>query len=257
MSNTGRAHVLRALSCLLRYPTEEVVAASVEIRAAVDAEPALDAVCRAGLHDLIAAFDAVDKGAADLLDLQEAYVAQFDRAKSLSLHLFEHVHGESRDRGQAMIDLRNMYEQQGLALAVSELPDFLPVFLEYCGVLPRAEAVALLRQVAHIVAGLAQRLRARGSSYAAVLEAVCTLADMPIEPETTVNAGSAENDESDDFAALDRAWQEDPVVFGPDHGGCGGDRLIAKLRHGRRAAPQAPRRTAPGDGPDRHLTEGR
>jgi nitrate reductase delta subunit len=263
MSTEGQMPVLRALSALLRYPTEEVVAAAGEIRTAVDAEPALDAARRAALHGLIAQFEAVGRNAADLLDLQERYVAHFDRSRALSLHLFEHVHGESRDRGQAMVDLLALYEKRGLMLAASELPDFLPVFLEYCGSLPRAEAADMLGQVAHILAVLAQRLRARESDYAAVFDALCALAGTAADEQLQADADSARDEDSDNFAALDRAWQEDPVVFGPDLGGCGGDQLVAKLRYGRRAQPPVSGQPEPGHvahnhrrAADRHAQEG-
>ena len=97
----------------------------------------------------------------DLYDLQERYVLLFDRTRSLSLHLFEHVHGESRDRGQAMIDLKAHYEQAGLAMSAAELPDFLPLFLEYLATRPLKEACEPLGQPAHIFAALAERLRKR------------------------------------------------------------------------------------------------
>src|SRR5207244_13070491 len=95
----------------------------------------------------------------DLYDLQERYVLLFDRTRSLSLHLFEHVHGESRDRGQAMIDLKNQYENAGLEISATELPDFVPLFLEFLSTRPRADAYELLGQPAHILSAMAERLR--------------------------------------------------------------------------------------------------
>src|SRR5208337_1433321 len=96
---------------------------------------------RRALHALLEEF----KGR-DLYDLQERYVQLFDRTRSRSLHLFEHVHGESRDRGQAMIDLKAQYEQHGLSISAAELPDFVPLFLEYLSTLPLAAACELLGQ---------------------------------------------------------------------------------------------------------------
>ena len=80
----------------------------------------------------------------DLYDLQERYVLLFDRTRSLSLHLFEHVHGESRDRGQAMIDLKAQYEKNGLAISASELPDFVPLFLEFLSTRPVERGVRVV-----------------------------------------------------------------------------------------------------------------
>ena len=114
----------------------------------------------------------------DLYALQERYVDQFDRTRSLSLHLFEHVHGESRDRGQAMIDLKSLYEQNGLYLSAAELPDFVPAFLEFLSTRPLAQARALLSQTAHILTALAERLQKRHSPYAAIFQALAALATL-------------------------------------------------------------------------------
>ncbi len=123
----------KALSALLSYPTEELKAAAPEIRDAIERERLLPAAVRRRLDAFIAEF-----AAGDIYDLQERYVLLFDRTRSLSLHLFEHVHGESRDRGQAMIDLKTQYETHGLDISAAELPDFLPLFLEYLSILPLA-----------------------------------------------------------------------------------------------------------------------
>ena len=116
---------LRALAALLTYPTAELVAAAAEIRDVLDSEAVVPRAARAALHRLID-----DLAAGDLYDLQERYGLLFDRTRSLSLHLFEHVHGESRDRGQAMVDLLKLYEENGYTPTARELPDYLPLFLE-------------------------------------------------------------------------------------------------------------------------------
>src|SRR3546814_637451 len=85
-------------------------------------------------------------GEGDLIDLQENYVATFDRRAAHSLHLFEHIHGESRDRGQALIDLRQEYINHGLLPDTNELPDYIPLFLEFLGQIPQDEAQALDRK---------------------------------------------------------------------------------------------------------------
>ncbi len=126
---------LKALSALLIYPSKELRQAAGEISEAIENEPALSAGVRDQLHRLLK-----ELAGDDLYDLQERYVLLFDHTRSLSLHLFEHVHGESRDRGQAMIDLKTQYEKAGLLLDTTELPDFLPLFLEYVSTLPAAEA---------------------------------------------------------------------------------------------------------------------
>lgn len=154
--------VVKIVSLLLSYPTQELKEAMPAIRQALDADAGLDARMRDRLTRL-----ADDIGRLDIYEAQERYVHLFDRTRSLSLHLFEHVYGESRDRGQAMVDLMEMYEAQGLEIDAKELPDYLPLFLEFVSMLPGAEARELLGQVAHIVSALKERLRKRRPSMPA------------------------------------------------------------------------------------------
>ena len=65
------------------------------------------------------------------LEAQAKYDSLFERGRSLSLWLFEHVHGESRDRGQAMVDLMAQYDMAGFEINAKELPDYLPMYLEF------------------------------------------------------------------------------------------------------------------------------
>ena len=130
--------ILKALSALLCYPDEDLCAAVGEIDAVLAENPAVAARVAPLTRTL-----ALD----ELFDLQSAYVDLFDRGRRVSLHLFEHVHGESRDRGQAMVDLAQVYERGGLLLAPGELPDYLPLFLEYAATRPEAEAMSLLGAV--------------------------------------------------------------------------------------------------------------
>ncbi|MGB6388965.1 MAG: nitrate reductase molybdenum cofactor assembly chaperone, partial [Methyloceanibacter sp.] len=137
--------IFKALSALLSYPELELQTTAPELRRIIDEETFLTPDCRRLLDALI---EEIATG--DLYDLQERYVELFDRTRSLSLHLFEHVHGESRDRGQAMIDLKSLYDQNGLCLSSAELPDYLPAFLEFLSTRPLAEARTLLGQPAHV-----------------------------------------------------------------------------------------------------------
>ena len=105
-----------------------------------------------------------DLVAQDPLDAQAAYSELFDRGRATSLLLFEHVHGESRDRGQAMVDLMAQYERHGLLLDSHELPDHLPLYLEYLAQLPEEEALGGLRDVAPILGLLSARLQQRESA---------------------------------------------------------------------------------------------
>src|SRR5580765_5590557 len=131
--------IFKALSSLLTYPTEELRLAAGEMSEVLDADTLIPGRVRDQLHALLH-----EIATGNLYDLQERYVLLFDRTRSLSLHLFEHVHGESRDRGQAMIDLKSQYEQAGLFMTASELPDHLPLFLEFLSQIPEAEACGLL-----------------------------------------------------------------------------------------------------------------
>ena len=116
----------RALAALLTYPTEELVGAIEEISSTLQTEGLLSVASRRSVERLLRELRTLD-----LFDLQERYVTLFDRTPSLSLHLFEHVHGDSRDRGQAMVDLIELYRRHGVEIATHELPDFLPLFLEF------------------------------------------------------------------------------------------------------------------------------
>jgi nitrate reductase delta subunit len=228
----------RALSALLGYPTAELKNAVPELSAALDGEALIAAAIRRQLEALLTEF-----ASRDLYDLQERYVLLFDRTRSLSLHLFEHVHGESRDRGQAMIDLKAMYESKGLVLAGTELPDFVPLFLEFLSTLPRAEAYELLAQPGHIFSVLAERLRKRGSAYEAVFRALVSLAATKPKGEDISALLQQPDPDADDLAALDAAWEDEPVNFGPNAGGCK-DEIVARVRAARRPAPGVAARPA-------------
>jgi nitrate reductase molybdenum cofactor assembly chaperone NarJ/NarW len=222
----------KVLSAILSYPTAALQDAMPELRTAIDDEALLPANVRRQLEQLT---NEIATG--DLYDLQERYVLLFDRTRSLSLHLFEHVHGESRDRGQAMIDLKSLYENSGLEIAATELPDFVPLFLEFLSTQPRAEAYELLGQPAHILVALAERLRKRQSTYEAIFRALTALAAAKPKVDD-VSALLAEPDpDATDLAALDAAWEDEPVNFGPNAGAGCKDGLIARIRAGLRPAP--------------------
>ncbi len=228
----------KVLSALLTYPSAELVAAAPEFGAILAAENLVPAAQRPALGSLI---DEIAAG--DVYDLQERYGLLFDRSKTLALYLFEHVHGENRDRGQAMVDLRAMYEKAGLFIAANELPDYLPLFLEFLSTRPLAEARGLLADTAHILAALTERLARRQSSYKAVFDTLVAIAQEA--PQRDAVAALLESADVDpmDLVALDAAWAEEEVRFGPGaqgQGACSHDGLIAKLRHAKRAVNAAP-----------------
>lgn len=222
----------KVLSALLTYPNDELATAAVDLSTILDAEELVPPAQRVALAPLIEEIATVD-----LYDLQERYGLLFDRSKTLALHLFEHVHGENRDRGQAMVDLRTMYENVGLFIAAKELPDYLPLFLEFLSTLEPEEARALLADAVHILAALSERLGRRQSPYKAVFDALVAIAqDAPQRDAVNALLETPDTDPMD-LVALDAAWEEEEVRFGPGaqgQGACGQESLIAKLRHARR-----------------------
>lgn len=163
---------LQVLSALLLYPEAEMLQALPELRAALDGQP----WWQARLQPL---FDRL--GGTPLIALQQEYVQTFDRSPSHSLHLFEHIHGESRDRGQAMVDLLAEYSKHGLQMVGDDLPDYVPLFLEFLSQQDQATALPLLGDAIHVLAHLGRKLRASGSPYACVFDLVETLS--PVTPE--------------------------------------------------------------------------
>lgn len=222
---------LKVLSLLLSYPSNDLQHATPTLLAAIDEEGLVGGSNREALERL-----AEEIGSGDIYDLQERYVLLFDRTRSLSLHLFEHVHGESRDRGQAMIDLKALYERHGLAISATELPDFLPLFLEFLSTRPLDEACDLLGEAKHIIGEFEARLTKRKSAYAAVFRVLATLAAAKPATERLVD-----EDDTDptDLEALDAAWEEEPVTFGPPAASSCRDGLVARLRAAKRPAPAA------------------
>ena len=200
----------KVLSAMLSYPTEELQAAAPEFAGILEQEGLVPAMDRQVLSPLLQ-----ELAGQSIYELQERYVLLFDRTRSLSLHLFEHIHGESRDRGQAMVDLAAHYEQQGLTISVRELPDYLPLFLEFLSTLPSNEACDLLEQPLHIVSALATRLQRRDSVYAAAVRALEALARTKPETAAVQSMLDESEDDPNDLAALDAIWEETEVVFGP------------------------------------------
>ena len=191
-------------SALLSYPTSEMRAALDEMAGLIERSPLIAPAERPGLLALIASL-----GEGDLLDAEERYCELFDRGRALSLHLFEHLHGESRDRGTAMVELKQLYRAAGFGLVGNELPDYLPVVLEYLSCRELPEARDMLVDCAHILQVIARALIARQSNYAAVLQALLVIAgEQPVDVAKVPPAKERIED-------LDRAWREEPA-FGGD-----------------------------------------
>jgi nitrate reductase delta subunit len=187
---------LRVLARLLSYPDAALRNSLSELRGALHGERAL---APPRLAELDALIDSLGRRAS--LDVEADYVQLFDRGRATSLHLFEHVHGDSRDRGPAMIDLAQTYEKAGLYLAVGEMPDYLPVVLEFASTQPPREARAFLGELAHILNALFSVLQQRGGHYASLIGALLELAGEKAQP---VQVAAEE--------PMDSVWEE-PVVF--------------------------------------------
>ncbi|MEE4239338.1 MAG: nitrate reductase molybdenum cofactor assembly chaperone [Anderseniella sp.] len=225
---------LKVLSLLLSYPDSELQGAMPELKQALVEESWLKPRERALVERL-----ADNIAATDLYDAQERYVLLFDRTRTLSLHLFEHVHGESRDRGQAMVDLMGMYEADGFELDAKELPDYLPMFLEYLSMKPEQEARELLGQTGHIITALKERLRKRKSVYLNAFIALEAMAKGKPDAGLLKQLLAQPEDDPLDLEALDEIWEEEVVTFGGNTGenACGPDRLQRQIRaHQRKPA---------------------
>jgi nitrate reductase molybdenum cofactor assembly chaperone NarJ/NarW len=219
----------RALSALLTYPSAELKEAVPTIRAVLRAEGLVPSAHADALDLLLD-----ELATADLFDLQERYVLLFDRSRTLSLNLFEHIHGESRDRGGAMVDLLGTYREGGFDLVGPELPDHLPVLLEFLSTQEPAQARAILADAGHIIAALAERLKRRETPYSAVLSALAALAAATPETDEAKALLSEQDDDPEDLAALDAVWEEAQVTFGPDpNAGCPVSRdILARMNLG-------------------------
>jgi nitrate reductase delta subunit len=184
ITTSRTAPVYSVLSVLLGYPEQEWLDALPELSADLPAE------ARARLAPLFAFLEQDT----DLIDLQEQYVATFDRRSAHSLHLFEHVHGESRDRGQAMVDLQQEYLKHGLEPSTSELPDYVPLFLEFLGQIPPPAAEALLDDAIHVLSRLGDKLAESGSPYACVFAQLRTMT--AVQPEVLPDPPEGEMEET-------------------------------------------------------------
>lgn len=220
---------LRTLAALLGYPSTELQAAVPELRSVLASEAALSTQAIAALEPLLD-----DLWTRELFDLQADYSELFDSTRRLSLHLFEHVHGDNKDRGQAMSDLGLEYINHGLEMTSNELPDYIPMFLEFTAQLAPEEAREWLREPIDVLTVLAERLAERETPYAAVLAAVVELADARPDAERVEEIGKAFAE--DETKSVDELWEEAPVSFGTaafDNGGPTG--VIARIRAFNRA----------------------
>ncbi|WP_310618760.1 nitrate reductase molybdenum cofactor assembly chaperone [Flexibacterium corallicola] len=231
---------LKAISLVLSYPTRELQTAMPEIGGVLASDTRLTAAARRDLRPLV---DALTIN--DIYDLEEQFVMLFDRSRTLSLNLFEHVHGEGRDRGGAMVSLVETYEEAGFTPATSELPDHLPVLLEFLATRPETEVKETLADAAHIFEALSERLQRRDTPYAAVFKALVQLSGVTTDKEVVAELLGQPDDDPSDLDALDQVWEESQVTFGPDpNSGCPQVRdMLAKMdppkNHAAQVSPAA------------------
>lgn len=188
----GASKTLRVLAHLLSYPDAELRVHLPELQAALHDERALTPA-RLGEVDALITRLARRRP----LDVEADHVELFDRGRGTALHLFEHVHGDSRDRGPAMVDLCQTYEAAGLFLAPGELPDHLTVVLQYASTQPPAQARAFLGEIAHILQAIFSALLQREAAHACVLAALLDLAGekaqaVAVAPEPELDESWAE-----------------------------------------------------------------
>lgn len=206
---------LKVLSALLCYPQADMQAALDEMIKVLDQENVLPQREHRALLTLI---DQIRR--TDLIELQERYVRLFDRGRALSLHLFEHIHGESRDRGQAMVNLLGMYRRHGFELDARELPDYIPLFLEYLAQRPMGEALDMLADAMHVMALLGARLAEQDSDYHVVFDALATLVGEPTDIEAIRQQAATEGPD-ETIVNMDKIWEEEAVTFLANQDGCG------------------------------------
>jgi nitrate reductase delta subunit len=200
----------KALAALMDYPTGELQAAAHEIWQAIDEEGLIDATTLAGIKTFTNRL-----GASDLLELQEYWVGHFDRSKRLALQLHEHSYGESRDRGQAMVNLAMTYRLHGFEIASPEMPDYLPLFLEFLAQIPDDAARRYLADAIDIIEVLRIRLAERDSSYAILFQALVSLSTHAADGAEVDAILASEPEDPKDLEELDKQWAEEPVDFAP------------------------------------------
>lgn len=204
--------LLRVIARLLDYPTAELQQAKDELVAVVLEDRLLPQQQKG---ELLRCVERLCEH--NLLDLQEEYVGTFDRGRATSLLLFEHVHGESRDRGQAMVDLMEQYRANGLEIDARELPDYLPLFLEYLSTRPGEEIRNWLEDIHHILGLLGERLYQRESLYHVLMDALLVLSGRESNRQELAQIVASE-ERDDTPEALDKVWEEEMVKFVDDQG---------------------------------------
>lgn len=205
----------KILGMSLAYPTSDLQQHVPDLKARITGENLLPAKVLKGVFSHLD-----DMAKRNLMRLQEDYVALFDRSRTHSLYLFEHVHGESRDRGQAMVDLISQYQDRGFQMNSRELPDYLPLFLEFLSTQPFEQAQALLGETIHIIAAIGAKLKAKRSGYHHLFQGLEALSVVKANERFVQDAVQAAISEDTSLEALDKEWEETPAFDGVGEVAC-------------------------------------
>lgn len=218
--------ILKVISRLLDYPTADMFAAKDELVAIVEKTDELSPQNRTQLVEFIDQLTA-----RDILDAQESYDLLFDRGRALSLLLFEHVHGESRDRGQAMVDLMNVYKSNGFEVDSSQLPDYIPLYLEFLSEQPPEFIEEWLGDVCHLLTMLSERLIDRECYYSVLFDSLIEISGQEVDRQEI--AESVKKEERDDTVeAIDKEWEDKEIRFDdPMTGDCSSASGMQQSQH--------------------------
>lgn len=220
--------ILKVLSHLLNFPTQELQNAKEELIDAINSAKEIPPASREQLCSLVA--ELCD---GDLMKIQDGYDALFEQGRSLSLLLFEHVHGDSRDRGQAMVDLMGLYNTSGFEIGIKELPDYIPMYLEFLSQGDPTDARVGLSDVGHIFALLSARLQERDAKYSYIFDALMIIGGISAKDVNfkELKAKVATEERDDTAEAFDKVWEEEQVTFmanqnPSEQGGCSVEKNI-------------------------------
>lgn len=194
----------KVLSLLLSYPNDELQEFLLHVEKELREESLLREDQLRGLAEFCKRF-----GQLDLTDWQEEYVQLFDYSRSVSLHIFEHIKGDSRDRGQAMVNLMEFYKENGMHLNTRELPDYIPAFLEFLSSLPLEKSAGLLGETVHVMDRINEALSESGNLYSSIFQSIISLSAR--QPDKTITREMIKNEKPLD---LDAEYEEEPVTFG-------------------------------------------
>jgi nitrate reductase delta subunit len=199
----------KLLGLLLTYPEGTVYSESNELLQTLRSEALLPEKIIKKVETFLTA-----QKVQDLMAVQEDYVETFDRGRAHCLHLFEHIHGESRDRGQAMVDLSETYAAKGLHIDSSELPDYLPLFMEYLSRCELQDATELLGEAIDVIAVIGAKLKKRKSPYADIFTSIESLSVVKADTEKIKTALREAHKDPETLEELDKQWKEAEAFTG-------------------------------------------